>query len=282
MKKLVSIMLIGITMVMTLTACGKSGKSSSSEVKSGAEGALDSYFAALSNFDLNEFYGCCYPDDSKKDSFFNVPVSAFYQDYTKSMLQKADPIKMDQKFYAHYLTYYGYSCRDYNNVEEASETNRAYFDDTQKLAKRFDDVSKSDIKKVYPDFTVTYELNNIVDASECTFYKHNEADFEQTDINTYLSEKVGYEPSEVKFANITVEWKYGDKLYGYDEDWWNQSDFKDIFSTYNLEIKDSYDTAIEISKKNATVDVILYKYDDKWYIYSPYILKSNLKYKVEY
>ena len=106
MKKLVSIMLIGITMVMTLTACGKSGKSSSSEVKSGAEGALDSYFAALSNFDLNEFYGCCYPDDSKKDSFFNVPVSAFYQDYTKSMLQKADPIKMDQKFYAHYLTYY--------------------------------------------------------------------------------------------------------------------------------------------------------------------------------
>lgn len=244
----------------------------------GAQGALDRYFEAVNDFNIKDMYECCYPDKSKYASFANAPLYSFYQDYSRSYIAKADVYKLNPCFTAHYLQYYGYSCNDYNNIDEAYKTLQTYQKDAEKIIKRWDEVSKSDIKKILPDFKASYKLNKMVDGDDCTINILGE---QVNDIKSYINSKVGVEPSEIKVANITVEWKYGDKLYGYDKDWWNQEDFVSVLSSLNSGNFSSYDSAIEFSRKGATVDVILYKYKGKWFVYPPYVLKP-LIYNVEY
>ena len=103
---------------------------------------------------------------------------------------------------------------------------------------------------------------------------------EVDDVEEWLEKKIDEETEDIKFANITIEWKYGDKLYGYDKNWWVQDGIKDTVSSGA--VYKTYESAIQDCKKRATCDVLLYKVRGKWYVYPEQILRTSYTWKVNY
>lgn len=75
-------------------------------------------------------------------------------------------------------------------------------------------------------------------------------------------------------AQISVEWYYGDNLYGYNKDWWNDESFAE-------KIGQTYDAAIE-SRADYDYVVFVYQYAGEWYVYPENLTAGLMNYTVEF
>ena len=237
---------------------------------SGAQGALDDYFAAVNKLDPEAVYACCHTDMSGYTKESSV-TTYFAKDYYKSRLSTVDYLRFDRNVYGAFLNSYGYK-GDYTNPGVYSEMMDEAMTDSQ----------ADNISKTLAGLNVSYKLNRIKDADKCSFaFRNGLQETEVNDVIGWLKERTGENVTDAKFANITVEWKYGDKVYGYDKNWWKDENVKSILQNMGKDYQ-SYDSAVNMARKDATVDVIVYQVGGKWYVYPEHILRTVAIWKVNY
>ena len=219
--------------------------------KSEPMAALDRYFAAINKLDPEEHYTCTHPDMSG----YNAPslVSDYYvrifpKGYLGQILTSLSKFEVYDESLEAFLRSYGYQ-------GELSQMQQEYQDD----------IAKDDLSKTMKDFSVSYNLNILEEAENCKFYTFSypdEVTQEKILSDPYeyeeLEKRIGVRPDRLYFANISVEWKYGDKLYGNDKTWWDELEY--------LNNSKSYDDVIE-EESNKTYDLIIYETGSMWYVY---------------
>ncbi|MBR3040326.1 MAG: zinc-ribbon domain-containing protein [Lachnospiraceae bacterium] len=229
---------------------------------SGAQGALDNYFEAVNNLDRRAVYACCHTDMSgyKEEG---TTTRYFTREYTKSHLASMDFLFFDKNVAGPFLRSYGYQ-GDYTDMNEYIEMREEYNNDN----------IEDNTSKTMEGFEVSYKLNKMKDATKCRFsYSEGLRDIQVDNVKEWLEKKIDETTEEIKFANITIEWKYGDKLYGYDKNWWSQEGIKDTI-VQSRDYK-TYESTIRACQEYATCNVLLYKVRGNWYIYPEHILKAN-------
>ena len=211
-----------------------------SKKHSGAQGALDDYFAAVNNLDRRGIYACCYPDMSGYKEEGST-TRYFTSQYYKSHISNMDYLFFDKNVGGAFLHSYGYS-GDYTDLNEYIEMREEYLNDVQ----------EDNTSKTMAGFQASYKLNKMQDASKCTFSLQSGLNtIEVDDVEEWLEKKIDEETEDIKFANITIEWKYGDKLYGYDKNWWVQDGIKDTVSSGA--VYKTYESAIQDCKKKGNL-----------------------------
>ena len=233
-------------------------------------GALDAYFAAVNTHDPEQVYACCYPDASGYEKS-GSDTAYFTNDYYKSMLSRVDYLRFDNKVYGAFLNSYGYN-GDYTDYGKYAEMTEEVMTDSM----------EDNTSKTLAGLNVSYKLNQMKDADKCKFALQSGLTvIDVDDVIGWLKERTGENVTDAKFANITVEWKYGDKEYGYDKNWWKNEAVKGALQNLGRDY-DSYDSAVRKAKEDARVDVIIYKAGGKWYVYPEHIMRNRAFWKVKY
>ena len=125
-------------------------------------------------------------------------------------------------------------------------------------------IKNNQLDDLFKDFYVTYELHAIKPVEDCAAcgYRHGIENVGMNDYNPIkqydaIEKEVEEKPSQVYMINLTTVYAYGNKLYGFDEEWWNM-DNSPSNNPYNHWIIQKY--------VNFTTDIRVYNYNDKWYI----------------
>ncbi len=126
---------------------------------------------------------------------------------------------------------------------------------------------------------VSYEVLDIKPFEEFELYKRTISDdnesFSYEDVNKYINcinyetgDQTDFEAEEVYVAQVKVEWKYDDMLYGMNKKWWKDEGFiklansNENFTTY----KNSISFMKTLDGEDKVYILILYKCEGEWYI----------------
>ena len=71
------------------------------------------------------------------------------------------------------------------------------------------------------------------------------------------------EVGDIYVAQLHIEWKYDNMLYGYDKSWWNDEEFDRWVK--NGSFPETYKEAIN-EAKNRVYTLIIYECDEEWYV----------------
>ncbi|MBP3621249.1 MAG: zinc ribbon domain-containing protein [Lachnospiraceae bacterium] len=128
-------------------------------------------------------------------------------------------------------------------------------------------------------FNVSYEIIDIQPFDEVDVKARQQLDFVDVDwqnledranIGTYVDGELKESDVSVDDAYVVrlyIEWSYDDMLYGYDEEWWENKEFRaavpDDFSTYDEAIEHMESLGDEGEK---IYSVVVYESDGEWYI----------------
>ena len=191
-----------------------------------------------------------------------MSTGAVYKQYFKfykSIIENDDRMRTDQEIMDLYYESYGFSSFREGGPEEYREVSQ----DNKKYEKKFD------------DFKADYELVSMKKADEYTVSLRNRLDYEEIDLQEYIGDKYDIEVGDVYVATIKASWKYGDKEYGFDKDWWDNDHFVEILGNYRGNFGgDTYNKVIRYYEKKK-YNLVIYEYKDDWYILNPYFIRMQ-------
>lgn len=303
--------IVGIVLVLALAGVGitlmiKKGGSDSEigslpKAKTPQEEALNNYFDAIKNFDADAFMEACYPQEliEAKNSIYSLCGTVDWYTgvlYTNGLGLTRGPVDEFQEYYFRFggkamkvvaetypntnLRLLAYFARREGDEKKAEEYE-------QKI-EEYSELQHSDsgAKTLLSDLKVTYNMLGMDKLNDCTVYNvysndrtEVDADYINELINGYDNDVVNASADDIYVARIQVEWAYGDKLYGWDEDWWNDSDFLTWVAEVNITPRNTYESIIE-EHKNREYVMFIYQYNGDWYVF-PTGWKWALNYQVE-
>lgn len=133
------------------------------------------------------------------------------------------------------------------------------------------------IEEAFPDFSISYNVVNMAPFEDCTVSHREVFDLIQDDNMdeiVHLADGGYLDVDDMYVANLQVEWSYGNNLYGYNQDWWDDSTFcENMYCTYEEAIEE------RLSREHI---VFIYKYNDEWYVYPEKLGLSAFLYEAEF
>jgi hypothetical protein len=270
------------------------------------EEALNKYFSAINSFDFDAIEVACYPQeviDSYDGNIITYRVGTSF--YTDCLGLNRGPIDlwsndgsfwlgMDPAKYFCVWKSYPKTSTYYNvlqlkpDIDEDIDDDDEYEEKRQQYSEKYQEYSEieqseSATAEILDDLNVTYNLLSIKKLQDCTVTcKDDDNDLSRREIDAEWindlincgDEKVNVSEDDIYVACIQVKWSYGDKLYGWDETWWENSDFVEWITYKNITSRNTYDSIIE-EYANREYVVFIYEYNDKWYVMlQPYLTKS--------
>lgn len=136
---------------------------------------------------------------------------------------------------------------------------------------------KLTLEEVLPNFSISYDIIEIKPYEECTVYYRDGMEYYEFGSMDKIVPGQGEEYLDIDnmyVAQVKVEYYYGDDLYGYNKDWWND----ETFCEYNH--WGSYEETIEDAFRESVL--FIYEYDGDWYVYPIRWRDSGYTYKVEF
>ncbi|MCR5147356.1 MAG: hypothetical protein K6C35_00120 [Eubacterium sp.] len=232
------------------------------------EKVLDGFFEALNDMDIDKAETYCAPAGTERygDMIQYGALSNLYTNrfgFIRGAFDIYDKAFTDEDLRDMYLKSYGF-----NSAREGGL-------DKERQCEENNDM----FRMKYSDFHVEYDLVSLKPASEYTIsYQYRTKQIEIEDIASTIEANMELEEGDVTdvyVAKIHIKWKYGDKKYGYDKNWWSNSAFDKIkdsihddrgneLRSYN-EVVNYYD--------NKVYNVFFYQYKGKWYIFNPLIIR---------
>lgn len=238
---------------------------------SGAQGgpseALKEYFDACNAMDMEAIHNASYPEGMEgyySDQLLSETDYDFYNNwrvnmgFARSRLDLADYIKFNPE-----LVIFD----DYPNVTMGPNGELLNYDREEIT-----------LEEALPNFSVTYHVEEMESLKNCTLNLRDGLSLiKMEDMDRIVALKDGsfLDVDEMYVAQVQVEWYYGNKLYGYNKSWWNDEEFCKL-SPYA-----SYEDAIE-DYENTDHVMIIYKYDDEWYVYPEKLNAASFMYKAEF
>ena len=190
----------------------------------------------------------------------NPAFSEYYYTgaYTQGILRNTDLTKLAETNPSVAKAYYrSYGCE--GNLEEMRYQ---FLEEKSRSSKKE--------KEVFPPLKIRYRVNKIEEYDKCRVRRIGGIDVEYLDFRKEITERKKGRIGEIYFANISVEYKYGNMPYGNDKEWWKLYDFK-----Y------SYEDYIRIRQEEMTVDVAFYEKDGKWNVF-PDSIAGGWWFQVDY
>ena len=294
--------IVGIVLVLALAGVGitlmiKKGGSDSEitslpKAKTPQEEALNNYFDAINNFDVDAFMEACYPQESiDADRGYSNGTVSWYTS-TQNMGLTRGPIDMsngrcdfgfkDNKVLAES---YPSPCSSFLASLAREEGDEKKAEEYEQEYEEYNELRESDAgaKNYLCDLRITYNLLQMDILNDCKVVTNNGY---EVDVNDYINgminggnDEVAVSADDIYVARIQIEWAYGDKLYGWDEAWWNDSDFLNSVSMLNITSRNTYESIIE-EYKNREYVMFIYQYNGDWYVW-PERLVWALDYQVE-
>ena len=267
--------------------------------KSDEEKALDRYFQAYEDMDLEALDKACYPEETRaaEEKGFNGKrsLASLYGGGASSfvfsrgaLITNNDRVWRDIDVFDMYLRSYGFDgykngIEDYRSVMENNE----------------------EFKKHFSDLKVDYKLLKIWNKEDCKFYEYHGRKAYDVDAVSWMENKLnggnGYYTAsdsirveDVKVAIVNIKWSYGSKKYGYDKAWWNNEGFQKALvkqfggsyfrSEYDAPVGRHKMIKVDYSNYDSLMnymdsmeyELILYKTGGKWYIY-PEVIRSFVR-----
>lgn len=296
--------IVGIILALALAGVGitlilKKGGSDSEigglpKAKTPQEEALNNYFDAIKSFDTDAFMEACYPQELiGKDSLKRGSVAGYVDVYGGLGLSRG--LVDESVFYMPSFSdgHLAVVAESYPDVGSGLFFDLALAEGDEKKAEEYKqaheeyvELAQSDdgAKTLLKDLKITYNMVGMDKFNDCTVYniienENVDADYINKLINGYDNDVVNVSADDIYVARIQVEWAYGDKLYGWDEDWWNDSDFVDWVAMHNITPRNTYESIIE-EYKNREYVMFIYRYNGEWYV-CPDTLVRALNFRVE-
>ncbi len=256
------VVLAGIVICVIMHGKNSSSKKTNKnekEAETPQEEAIVILFNAINSYDRDTINELCDPAGDNPIIESGMPTGAVYMHnfrFYKSIIEIDDRVRTDQEIMDLYYESYGFSSFREGGPEEYREVAQ----DNKKYEKKFD------------DFKADYELVSMKKADEYTVSLRNRLDYEEIDLQEYIGDKYDIEVGDVYVATIKASWKYGDKEYGFDKDWWDNDHFVEILSNYRENFGgDTYNKVIRYYEKKK-YNLVIYEYKDDWYILNPYFI----------
>ena len=256
------VVLAGIVICVIMHGKNSSSKKSNKNVKEAdtpQEEAIVILFNAINSYDRDKINELCDPTGENPVIASGMSTGAVYMHnfrFYKSIIEIDDRVRTDQEIMDLYYESYGFSSFREGGPEEYREVSQ----DNKKYEKKFD------------DFKADYELVSMKKADEYTVSLRNRLDYEEIDLQEYIGDKYDIEVGDVYVATIKASWKYGDKEYGFDKDWWDNDHFVEILGNYRGNFGgDTYNKVIRYYEKKK-YNLVIYEYKDDWYILNPYFI----------
>ena len=224
--------------------------------------AIKKYFEAYGDMDLEAIHNASYPKGCEMDSrmvcendyeFFEC--WRHYMGFTRSRFDWEDVAERNPNFFVF---------EDYP---------MCYKGENGELLNAEGDIISLD--EALPGFSISYEIIEMEPYEECTVYYRIGLE-ELYEINS-MDEIVHadgeyFDVDNMYVAQVKVEYYYGDDLYGYNKDWWNDE-----------EISHSISYEEEIEQASVESVLFIYKYKGSWYAYpNNYLNSTSWHYKVEF
>lgn len=226
--------------------------------------AIKKYFEAYGDMDLEAIHNASYPKGCEMDSrmvceteydFFDCWIN--FLGMGRSRFDYTDWTKVDPTF----LVY-----KDYPLVYEGVNGELLNYEGEQLT-----------LDEVLPNFLILYEIIEMKPYEECSVYyrvgldEFHEIASKDEIVRPPYGEYIAVDNMYV--AQVKVEYYYGDDLYGYNKDWWNDETFyeRSYVKSYEEEIEDCIIESI----------FFVYEYDGNWYVY-PHQVNRYGFYKVEF
>lgn len=276
------------------------------KAKTPQEQALHNYFSAIKAFDMNALAEACYPKE-----LIDENITVLFENYGKAIRFSnkslgsglgfdRGPVYIDNNItlkdfsevyqeelevvYESYPEdanwYYGYLASEEGDDEKAEE----YWKKEDEYVKQ--SVEKDSAKLLFTDFNVTYNLLSMDKLSDCTInyiqdmngkFESNAVDFSDGLNIAGIDQNVSAD--DVYVARVQVEWAYGDKLYGWDKNWWNDEKFTNWVVGKHITQENTYESIID-QYKNQEYVFFIYPQNGNWYVY-PRTLPEAKQYQVE-
>ena len=240
-KGLFAVSAVILMSVLAFSGCGIKSNKNETAVRT----AVDAYFKATNDMDLDEIYILRGPNEEKADDVRMIdyykmlyPPNALFEDWRQ--------FGPDDYYYA-LMGDYGYS-GDRDEIEEEF-----------KHDKETDTIIGT---KLIP--RVDYEIEVIKDATKCKVsYREGLSSIDVNKKNE-INKKFGVDPDEVYYVKANYKYYYNDMLYGYNPEWWEINDFSQSYEDTIKKYEDLY--------KN----IFVYSYQGNWYVYD--MLYSDVEY----
>ncbi|MCR4609861.1 MAG: hypothetical protein K5750_09250 [Eubacterium sp.] len=268
-----AVVVVGVVLFFLLKGGGKESKEKNE--------ALDRFFEAVERMDLTAINDACYPEGSsgrEKPLPEAMLIKSIYSSTMGILIVENDKLRSMMDIYDMYLKSYGFDSIKDGGLEERDE---AVYNGTK-------------LKKSFTDFKISYDLVRVIDSDKVVFYDPTSSgrnlvvvddpcEWMENHLNRKSEDSASgkdVKVTEVKVAIVNIHWSYGDKKYGYDEKWWNNSVFIDVISDIYGEWTDlpasrkrfekvdlrKYDDLIEYMD-DIEYEFILYKSDGEWYVF---------------
>ncbi len=227
-----------------------------------ARAALEKYFAAYNDMDVEAIYNASYPKGTEMD-----PRIVCENDYD---------------FYECWRMRFGLtrSRYDWFDIMESNPDLPVFEDypicyegENGELLDAEGNVISLD--EAFPDFSISYEILEMKPFEECAlFLREGLYDLHEIDnIDSIIQNPEGgcFDIDSMYVVLVDVEYYYGEDLYGYNKDWWNDERFP-YSITYEEEIE-------EASREHM---LYIYEYNGKWYVYHHYYNHLSFYHYVEF
>lgn len=255
-----SLMLIlCIIFVCMLVGCGSD--------ESKVQKALDKYFDAYGDMSLEAIHNATYPDEVNDASCKELLCENDYDYYEYWKETMGFPrSKWDSSDYAPLqLSNFKVMYEEYPMVYEGENGILVDAEGNQLT-----------LKEALPDFSISYEIVEMKPFRECKVSENldgREVETMNDIVPAYIdTEKLDVE--EMYVAKLNVEWSYGNNLYGFNQDWWQDKDYS-AMSPY------TYEECIEEYASREYI-VFIYKHEGDWYVYPERLELAHIIWDVEF
>ncbi len=256
-KRSIAIILCLIS-VGALCGCGSGAK--------GPEEALKEYFEAYNKMDLEAIHNATYPEGAEG----GCKELLCENDYDVYEYWKEDMgfprSKWDSSDYAPLQSLPNFKVM-YEEYPMVYEGENGILVDAEG--------NQLTLKEALPDFSISYEIVEMVRFEDCTVRETYRSVIEDMNeiVPAYIdTDKIAVE--EMYVAKLNVEWFYGNNLYGFNPDWWQDKDYSEM-GPY------TYEEWIEEYASKEYI-VFMYKHEGEWYVYPERLELAHIIWEVEF
>lgn len=256
-KRSIAIILCLIS-VGALCGCGSGAK--------GPEAALKEYFEAYNKMDLEAIHNATYPEGTEATCRELLCENDYdYYEYWKEDMGFPRS-EWDSSDYAPLQSLPNFKVM-YEEYPMVYEGENGILVDAEG--------NQLTLKEALPDFSISYEIIEMASFEDCTVRETYRTVIEDMNeiVPAYIdTDKIAVE--EMYVAKLNVEWFYGNNLYGFNPDWWQDKDYSEM-GPY------TYEEWIEEYASKEYI-VFMYKYEGEWYVYPEILELAHIIWEVEF
>lgn len=216
---------------------------------------IEEYFEAINAKDTDAIYDLGYVDEVREKKHCGYDVIHFFCEPNSSYMCFKRGLYTGSGYYPCTMDSYP-NTKQGLSIEEVQELTMDMLEVSYEVIniKHFDEIKLIERKPNSEEEVLKWE-----DIERKVSYK----DFK-------TGEEISINIDDLFVAQLYIEWKYDDMLFGMDEAWWENEEF--LVSVENTTYA-TYEQAIQTMEtydgKEKVYTLLLYRYDDGWYIVQP-------------